>query len=775
MLSNHIEDIKPEYDVIVIGSGYGGGVSASRLSRAGYNVCVLERGREFAAGDFPNEMDEMLRETQYHSEHGQAGSRTALFDIRMFEETSVVVGCGLGGTSLINANVSLRLDPRVFEDPAWPKSFVEDLDTLSDCYNVAESMLRPTPLPTQYEHLKKYQAHKKSGAALKSTAEFAHAEFYSPPINVNFEDKINHVGVAQKACNLCGDCVSGCNHTAKNTTAMNYLPDAVNHGAEIFCETRVKYIEKSPSGWLVHFQTPYLGREAFKSPTQHIKAKKIIVAAGTIGSNEIMLRSREKGLQVSSQLGKHYSGNGDVLAFAYNTDQEINGIGSGDKDPQYTGLVGPCITSIIDCRKAENVNEGFVLEEGSIPGGISSILPAAFAGASNFFGTDTDSGIKDKIQEEYRKTLSLLRGPYTGAVDYTQTFLVMCHDDSSGELSLDDDHIKLSWPGVGEQPILEKVESAMTLAAKALGGTFMKNPITNKFMKNNQVSVHPLGGCCMGNSAEDGVVNHKGQVFSSGMEVHEGLYISDGSVLPKSVGVNPLLTISAVTERMCRYIVHEDKNAEIPLNFPHDGQSIEESGKALGIRFTEKMAGFFSFGDHDYKTASNKGKTLGSKGEFEFVLTIISRDVEEMIANPEHKANMFGTVIAPQLSEHPLAATLGSFQLFVDDPNDKNTRYMRYNMTLSSEEGKTYLFEGHKVVRDDPGFDIWADTTTLFITLTDDQKNLVGRGILKIDPLDFMKQMTTIKAVNGKNIKERMKATLKFSQFFAKKLYATYI
>lgn len=777
MLSLPIEQMQDEYDVVVIGSGYGGGVSASRLSRAGYSVCLLERGREFQAGDFPDTMPEMLREAQTQSELGHVGSKTGLFDVRLFEETSIVCGCGLGGTSLINANVAVRLDPRVWQDQdAWPQDLLDDLDLLETCYQQAEAMLKPATLPDEFDHLLKYQAHKNSYEHLKENPEFAHAEFYKTPINVNFENKINHVGVEQQACNHCGDCVSGCNHTAKNTTAMNYIPDAVNHGAEVFCEAAVHYIEKADDHWLVHFNTPHWGREAFDVPTQFIRTKKVIVAAGTLGSNEIMLRSKAKGLPLSDQLGQGYSGNGDVLAFGYNMEQEINGIGSGEKDPEKTGLVGPCITSVIDCRKADDVDEGFVLEEGSIPGGLAPILPGAYASAAGLLGRDTDFGIRDKLKEQYQKTLSFLNGPYKGAVDRTQTYLVMTHDNAAGKLKLKDDRVELSWPDVAEHPNLKRVARAMTEATEALGGTFVKNPITNKLMKNNQISVHPLGGCCMGENADTGVINHKGQVFNNnGNEVHQGLYISDGSVLPRSVGINPLLTISAITERMCHYIVEEEKNQSIPLNFDHQETPLAASETPLGIRFTEKMAGYFLKGKQDYQVSHDQGKALGDEGEFEFVLTIISRDVDAMLSHADHKASLFGTVNAPALSSQPLAATNGTFQLFVADAEDEDTLYMRYQMDLLAEEGKRYQFEGHKVIHDDPGFDIWEDTTTLFITITDDDNTLVGKGILKIDPRDFMKQMTTVKAINGRNFLERMKTVAKFSQFFTKKLYGIYL
>lgn len=774
MFSKPLEDLEAEYDVVVIGTGYGGGVSASRLSRAGYSVCVLERGREFIAGDFPDTLGEAMREAQYQTDLGHIGSNTGLFDIRFYDDMSIVQGCGLGGTSLINANVSLRLDPRVFEDPQWPPELIADMDRLESCYQLAESMLAANPLPERHEGLKKYQAHKQSSVSVQADAQFAHAKFYKPPINVTFDNKLNHAGVEQRACILCGDCVAGCNHTAKNTTAMNYLPDAYNHGAEIFCESEVKFIALADDGrWHVHFHSAHLGRDVFDPPTRFITANKVIVSAGTLGSTEIMLRSKQKGLALSDQVGKGFSGNGDILAFGYNNDQEINGVGSGDRDPQDSGVVGPCITSIIDCRDSAELADGFVLEEGSLPGALGAILPGAFSTAARAFGEDTDSGIGDYLMEKSRELYSMVRGPYKGAVDNTQTYLVMSHDGADGQMLLDDDKLKIAWPGIGDRPRLPMYARAMTLATKALGGTFLKNPLTNEWNNNNQVTVHPLGGCCMGASADDGVVNHKGQVFSSGSEVHQGLYITDGSVLPRSVGVNPLLTISAISERMCQYLVQEDKGIGIPLDVADETLLGEPRNQAVGIRFTEKMAGHYTPGDLDYQAACDQGKVRGNDGAFEFVLTIISRDVDQMLNTPEHQASMFGTVVAPALSPKPLTASNGSFQLFVQDPEDAKIFYMRYNMSLHAEDGRQYRFEGHKLIHDDTGFDIWADTTTLYISVHDDDQ-LVGRGMLFIDPRDFLKQITTVKGFNGGNFIDNTAATARFARFFTEKLLVAY-
>ncbi len=557
-ISSPLSEIRPAYDVVVIGSGYGGGICASRMARAGRTVCLLERGREILVGDYPNTAAEAIKELQFHTSDGHIGSRIGLYDIHVNEQQNAVVGCGLGGTSLINANVSLAAKPEVFDNLNWPIGIRQHRDTLlQQGYQRAREMLKPNPYPEDGETLTKLEAHKKSAAFMGEAQ-----NFYRPPINVTFttpEGGVNHVGVEQQACMNCGDCVSGCNYGAKNTTLMNYLPDAWNHGAEIFCQANVHYIEKAGGGWLVHYQHVEVGREDFDAPALFVKAKLVIVCAGTMGSNELMLRSRAQGLPMSERLGKGFSGNGDILGFGYNCDGPIHGIGWGTHKPGELAPVGPCITSIIDLRASDDYEKRMVIEEGSIPGALSTFLLAAFSAAAAVIGKDTDDGIMDKIKEKAREAQSLVRGSYHGAVNNTQTYLIMSHDNAAGEAVLNEhDCMAINWPDVGKQPNFVIGNNNLYKATAGLGGTYVENPIWTPLFKHSLITVHPLGGCSMGSNGSSGVVNHKGQVFSGGGdEVHEGLYVSDGSVIPTSLAVNPLLTISAVTERCCALIADD--------------------------------------------------------------------------------------------------------------------------------------------------------------------------------------------------------------------------
>ncbi len=772
-LSSPIENLKKHYTVVVIGSGYGGGITASRLARAGQQVCVLERGKEFQPGEYPNAEVNALGEIQVDLPGKRVGSRTGLYDFHVNQDINVFVGCGLGGTSLVNANVSLQAEPRVFADQRWPEELRDDVDTLlAEGYRHAQEMLKPASYPENFPPLPKLQA-------LEKSSKYLNEKFYRPPINVTFQDGVNHVGVEQKACNLCGDCVSGCNNKAKNTVLMNYLPDANNHGAEIYTQVSVQQVERQDDRWLVHFQLLNAGQEKFDAPTMFVSADIVVLAAGTLGSTEILLRSQQAGLALSSQLGHNFTGNGDVLAFGYNTEQTINGVGFGNRPPSEREPVGPCISGIIDMREQPQLDNGMVIEEGSMPGALASILPKSFAAAGTILGKDTDEGLGDRFQEKLRQMESLTHGAYTGAVRNTQTYLVMTHDDAAGQMYLENDRLRIRWEDVGKQFIFQRVNDRLEEATRPLGGTQIPNPIWTNFFGHDLITVHPLGGCILAKDAEHGVVNHKGQVFSSnqGTAVYENLYISDGSVIPRTLGVNPLLTISALAERCCALIA-KDRGWTINYNLPSApiSPSVNTPAK-VGIQFTETMRGYFSTQvKDDYQRAVQQGKKDGSP--LQFTLTVISDDLEELLNDLNHTAKLVGTVTAPALAAEPLTVTNGEFNLFVLEQDQQKTRQMRYHMHMTSEAGQDYYFEGFKQIHDDLGFDLWADTTTLYISIyAGDSSNspVLGKGILKIQPVDFIKQMTTLKVTNASSPGERLQAIDRFSRFFASTLSEIYI
>ena len=165
-----------------------------------------------------------------------AGESTGLYEFFVGEDLSVVQGCGLGGGSLINANVGLDCEPAVFRDPVWPKELRDDINNVMNVdRRQVYDMLRPTPYPDRYPSLEKMDRMKNGLGDIEDLGNV----LYKLPLYVTFEDRgANHVGIRQPKCTACGNCCSGCNVGAKNTLNMNYLPDAKAHGADMFTEVR---------------------------------------------------------------------------------------------------------------------------------------------------------------------------------------------------------------------------------------------------------------------------------------------------------------------------------------------------------------------------------------------------------------------------------------------------------------------------------------------------------------------------------------------------------
>jgi cholesterol oxidase len=340
----------------------------------------------------------------------------------------------------------------------------------------------------------------------------------------------------------------------------------------------------------------------------------------------------------------------------------------------------------------------------------------------------------------------------------------MAHDDANGSMRLQNGRLRIDWPGVGSQASIQAVHQQLERAAETSGATYLRNPLRTSFASNNLITVHPLGGAAMADSADTGVVNHKGQVFSGadGEDVYGGLYVCDGSVMPMSLGVNPLLTITALSERTVALLARE-RGWDIPYTLPSTPREQAPVATA-GIEFTEKMKGSLS--------------TNGTEEPFEFILSIRSNDVAQMLRDEQHAARINGSVRASALSAGALTVSDGHFQLFTMDPDAVNTRRMWYRMKLHSAEGGTYYFEGYKRIQNRQGFNVWRDTTTLFITVhRGDNKEgpVVGTGILKIAPRDFLTQLTTMRVFNAANPSERLRLTAEFGKFFAGRLFEVYV
>ncbi|GES77067.1 choline dehydrogenase [Rhizophagus clarus] len=563
-----------------------------------------------------------------------------------------------------------------------------------------------------------------------------HKNFYRAPITVTFENRVNAAGVRQRASTLTGNDVTGINDGSKNSTLMNYIPDAWNHGCEIFCECEVRSIKKckKTGRYIVFYEWLDDKRTNFTDDNRHslffVIADIVFLAAGTFGSNDILLRSRTYGLNVSDRLGKGFSGNGGIIGLGYNTDYFVNCVGPiKDNTASMKVPVGPCITGIIDMhRDVENVLEGYVIEEGTIPGSTGKIFQLVLEVGSLLIGTESNNTTLSRYAKRlWRKIKSPFNGVYSGATSHTQTYLIMSHDDNTGQIELVNDRLKVSYNGVGSELI----------------------------------TVHPIGGCSIGKYGKHGVVNHKGQVFVDDSNVHKGLYVCDGSIIPTALGVNPFLTISALTERICEYAA-KDREWEInydlvtkPIDFDRPLITYERKfnltnrGHILegGISFTEVMRGYFS-------------------------TEVLSADYfAAELEMDDHSALITGTVSCRALSPDPLLVTSGKFRLFIPKTDKVDSNQMMYDLNLFATGGTKYRFKGYELIKNGTFSEQATSTTTLYILimiLTEEEadiRKVVGRGILRIKPSDLLKQLTTFRAT-GETSESRIKAIITFKNFF---------
>jgi cholesterol oxidase len=557
ILADKWENRRPQgYDVVVVGSGYGGAITAARLANAALNpklsVCILERGQEWPVGQFPDSLGDVLGNT-----YNPVLNPLGLYEFDVFPDVAVIKGSGLGGTSLVNANVAIRPEPDTFVP--WPTALNQAAQigegkpgSLWNYYKMAEQTLDVSPHPDA-TNLKKIEALNKRAAQLGQFVEHL-------PLAVNFQKenvevyKKNGKRIVKHKCIDCGDCVMGCNVGAKNTLYMNYLPLAKIGGAHIFTQTEVDRLEKKPDGsWTVHVTHR---DDLFSSDDATIAAKKVILAAGAMGSPKILLRSQQNGLAAGKALGTRFSGNGDFFGLAYNCNQITDTVGWGNhkNDDPIAQVVraGPSIVGLVRYHEKAPPSQRFVIEDLSFPRAYRDASAAVFPRLAG-----VPAGAQDAAQIQQRLDNDFFGASADGALNSTMLYLCMAKDNSGGTMYLDGfGELQIKWPGAGAEAIFQQINQECLAHATALGSTFIENPIWKVSPWKTLITAHPLGGCPMGEDGSDGAVDHLGRVFrGNGAELHAGLYVADGSIVRTALGVNPFLTISAIAERIADHII----------------------------------------------------------------------------------------------------------------------------------------------------------------------------------------------------------------------------
>jgi len=563
-------------EAVVIGTGFGGAINACRLARKWPGkVVVLERGKRYGLGEFPRAPDDFRRNFWVRPDHtphprhvrraaGKAGELHGIYDVRNYDHMDVVICAGVGGGSLIYANVFLIPPDEVFADKRWPASCKKP--NLLPYYAIAKSVLGSRPIPPYtddprrrilktelFQNLAR-QARRES--QLVDINVFFGKDRNGPPLAIGQQER-NRFGALQTSCVYCGECICGCNYHAKNTVDLNYLHVAENrHQASVLPQCLVEEIvpvnesgADDMNGDGSHgYRVKY--RELTQNRREAILTRRVVVSAGCLGSTELLLRCKNllRTLpRISQRLGQQFSGNGDFLSFV------VEGFAG---HPNY----GPTITQATDYNLFQNPapEHAFILEDASYPAFLAWFL----------------EGVKPRwmwlgpLARLVRHLLtSVISGKSPGTIGWafadllgqstsSQSAVLLCMgiDKSNGVMDLDaNGHLRIQWPWPDSERLYDAILQAGEEFKRLAGAKIFAALPTWDWPIRNSVTVHPLGGCVLANDPAVGVTSadpaNFGEVFG-----YKGLYVADGAIVPMSLGSNPVATISALSEMVAEGI-----------------------------------------------------------------------------------------------------------------------------------------------------------------------------------------------------------------------------
>lgn len=753
-------------DVVVVGSGFGGSVAAYRLAAAGRSVVVLERGRAYAPGTFPRSPADMAG-AFWDPEKDLHG----LYDVWSFSGCDSVVASGLGGGSLIYANVLLRKDEHWFvhDEPSgdggaetWPVTRAD----LDPHYDVVEEMLGATPYPLDHPA---YTDTPKT-IALRDAAMELGLDWQLPPLGISFASKPgaepglglpivepaygNLHGMARRTCRLCGECDLGCNDGAKNTLDHTYLSAAQHHGADLRTLHDVWNVRQRAGGG---YAVDYVRHDGTVG-VQIIECDQLVLAAGTFGTTNLLLRSRSGLPALSGALGSRFSGNGDVLAFLLRAKDR-------SRTREIDASHGPVITSAIrlpdELEDPAEAGRGAYIEDGGHPAFVDWLAEGAdvktnFLRASRFvvnriWATLTrDSNMSAEIADLFRDAeLSASSLPLLG----------MGRDKPNGRLRLRRGKLDVEWDAKASTEHFARLETTMRRIADVLGADYSGLPA---WLGKRFITVHPLGGAPMGRDPGEGVCDGYGEVFG-----HPGLYIADGAVMPGPVGANPSLTIAALADRMSTRLLE---------THPAPARCAAEPTRAdepTSLSFDEEMTGFVVPGATDPLTAETTEEAQGEP--LSFRLSIHIDDLDVFLAEPEHLAEAKGWVRGDRVGGR-CEVERGWFNLFAPG-STPGSRAMRYHLWFTDGDGQPRTLSGWKDVRDGPITRMWHDTTTLYTRLLpghvppgEEATEIEGAGTLHIGPTDLVATLRSFRAEGPSPVA----AVARFGTFFVGELWDVY-
>jgi cholesterol oxidase len=560
-----------DYEVVVIGSGFGGSVLTCRCAmRWPGRVLLVERGKRYPMGSFPRSPRAMAdnfwnipAEDRKRSAHiKRKGQVRGLFDIRNGKHINAVLSAGLGGGSLIYANVFLEPPEEVFAD-GWPQGWHKK--RLSRYYEVAKTVLGARPIPRNGDPRRRIvraelfdevaQRYKRPHGFLDINVFFGND--HNNPAPIGLQEK-NAYGALQTSCTYCGECDVGCNTHSKNTLDLNYLFAAEHrHGATILTEhlaTKIVPLDakgrrdataRGEHGYRVYF------RDLEKNERRSVLARRVVLSAGSLGSTELLLRCRDvhKTLPyVPATLGRRFSANGDFVAFAI--------AGKKAADPTY----GPVITRVTDFNLFKNFDRSraFILQDAAFPAFASWYVMGALPAMSTLGGLW--KGLQHIIAR-VRRGASLGRVGFfladvlkDDAAYRSSVLLCMGLDKGTGSMRLNDaGYVEVDWPYWENMKLYRAILAAAKEFGRHVGAKHVLPLPTWWWPARHNITVHALGGCILADSPAVGATNarqgHLGEVFG-----YTGLYVADGSIIPTALGANPSATIAALAEMIAEDI-----------------------------------------------------------------------------------------------------------------------------------------------------------------------------------------------------------------------------
>ena len=523
-----------DIDTIIVGSGFGGAVHACRLAEAGQSVVVLERGRRWTVDSFPRGLDD-----DWVFDIDEPEKQNGWLDLRFLDDMWVAMGAGVGGGSLIYANVSINASPAVF-NTGWPRAI--SFGTLEPFYRRVSEMLQPAVLPDN-QLTPRFELMRDAAKALGVQSRFRKVELAvsfdpegrypgkAPDDETATRRFINAQGREQGYCIHAGNCDIGCKAQARNTLDLNYLAVAEDRGADIRPLCLVSHVIPEANGYRVIFHQLQNGRK-----TEHsLSARQVVLAAGSLGSTEILFRSRDQFAtlpDISQALGRYWSSNGDFVTPAFYSDRTLS------------PTLGPTISSAIDYLDGSAHQSRFFIEDGGFPNVLGNFLRARTRRSGRFSAS--------------RKLLRLIATALDDGdpLENMMPWFGQAMDAGDGRLYLGRDwlrpwkrRLKLNWDVGRSERALDGLIKAQLQLSAATGGRAWVPPSWT--VLRNLVTPHPLGGCSMAASRGRGVVDDQGRVYG-----YPGLYVSDGSVFPAPIGLNPSKTIAALAERSAQLMLN---------------------------------------------------------------------------------------------------------------------------------------------------------------------------------------------------------------------------